>query len=414
MKQPPTARGWRGILSWRPRVAVSGTLFTATVSVVAACATVVPGTPVSAGNGPQMVVDPTLLDTGAYPTKPRPALGMAGTPQTGVIVEAQRMANYVVGPWEVDPALKARHSTGALVLDSTEALTQIGPAELAIVSGRHNFINGFVSARQAKGGRTLLNAVLRFSDPLTAAALVSDLGQTYPPAPTNSESAQRVSIPGHPDALATSYTVIDPETRRQRIAVRSFTFQGPYVLAQVVQSVDGLAPAAQLVANTINIQRIIIDQFPATDPADFDEIALDPTGLLARTLPIPPDRATTVQDARFGKRGALHFQSDPVWSGALFDLTAMDLVARAKTNVYRLSDAYAALVVSDEFAAEAQATAGKPVDGVEFMPASRCVQHTLGVYCVAPADRYVIEAQSRSLDDAHQQVAAQYTLLIGH
>lgn len=282
------------------------------------------------------------------------------------------------------------------------------------MSGRHNFINGFVSARQAQDGRTLLNAVLRFSDPLSAAAVVSDLGQTYPPGPTNSESVQRVSIPGHRDALATSYTVIDPETRRQRIAVRSFTFQGPYVLTQVAQSVDGLAPAAQLVANTINVQRIIIDQFPATDPANFAEIALDPTGLLARTLPLPPDQATTVQNARFGKRGALHFQNDPAWSRALFDLTVMDLAARAMTNVYRLSDAYAALVIADEFAAEVQATAGKPVDGVEFMPASSCVQNTLGFYCVAPADRYAIEAQSWSLDDAHQQVAAQYTLLIGH
>lgn len=121
MKQPPTARRWRSMPSWRPRVAGSGTLFTATVSVVAACATVVPGTPVGADAGPQMVVDPTLLDTGTYPTKPRPALGIAGTPLKGAIVEAQRMANYVVGPWEVDPALKARHPIGAFVLDSTEA-----------------------------------------------------------------------------------------------------------------------------------------------------------------------------------------------------------------------------------------------------------------------------------------------------
>lgn len=92
----------------------------------------------------------------------------------------------------------------------------------------------------------------------------------------------------------------------------------------------------------------------------------------------------------------------------------MDLTARAKTNVYRLSDAYAALLMVDESAADIQASAGKLVDRVEFMPASPRMQVTEGFYCVAPLDRHVIEAQSPSLEDVHQQVAAQYTLLIGH
>ncbi len=186
------------------------------------------------------------------------------------------------------------------------------------------------------------------------------------------------------------------------------------MLTHVSRVDGGIAPAAQLVANIINLQRVIIDRFPATDLADFAEITLDPTGLLARTLPLPQEEATPVQNARYGKRGALHFQNDPILSSTLFDETIMDLAARARTNVYRLSDAYAALVLVDEFAADAEASAGKPVDGVQFMPASQCIQVTQGFYCVASIDRYVIEARSRSLDDAHQQVAAQYTLLIGH
>lgn len=389
---------------------------TAVVSMVAGCTTVVAGVPITAGKGPpkgpQLVVDPTLLDVGSYPVEPQPALGSAGTPARGAMVDAQRMANYVLGPWELDPALKAQDPMGAQVLNSTEALKLLGPAELATVSGRHNFINGFVSARQAQDGKKLLNAVLRFGDPSSAAAAVSDLRETTLTESSNWASVQRVAIPGHPDTLAISRTVLDPKTRPQWTTVRSFTFHGPYVLTQVAQSADGMAPAAQLVANTINLQRVIIDQFPVTDPADFAQIAVDPTGLLSRTLLLPPGEATTVQNARFGKRGSLHFQRDPVWSKALFDKTVMDLAARAKTNVYRVSDAYAALVLVDEFAAEVRATGGAPVDGVEFMPASRCMERTVGFYCVAPADRWVTEAQSRSLDDAHQQVAAQYRLLV--
>ncbi|WP_445739068.1 DUF7373 family lipoprotein [Mycolicibacterium vanbaalenii] len=78
--------------------------------------------------------------------------------------------------------------------------------------------------------------------------------------------------------MAVSYTVTDSQKGRQWIAMRSLAFHGPYVLAQVAVSVGGPAPTAQLVADAINRQRVIIDQFPATDPADFAEIALDPTG----------------------------------------------------------------------------------------------------------------------------------------
>nr|WP_234809823.1 hypothetical protein [Mycolicibacterium tusciae] len=196
--------------------------------------------------------------------------------------------------------------------------------------------------------------------------------------PTNWTSPQRVLVPGDPDVLAIGYTVVDPETGRQRVAMRSFAFYGSDVLTQVVRVVGGLAPAAQLVVKTINVQRVIIDRFPATDPADFAEISLDPTGLLARTLLLSPEEAAPVQNARYGKRGALHFQTDPIWSSALFDETVMDLAARAKTNVYRLSDGYAALVMVDEFAADAQGSAGKPVDGVEFMPVSHRVWRQTG------------------------------------
>ena len=284
------------------RTSAWAAVLTATASSVVACSTVVPGVAVNAGSGSLMVADLSLLDTGNYPTTPLPALGTAGTYSTGAVAEAQRMANYVVGPWEVDTALEAKHSVGVLLIDSTDKLTLIGPAELASVAQRHNFINGFASARQATNvDRSLLNAVLRFGDPPSAAAAVSDLGRTDLTGPPNSAAAQRVSIPGHPDAVATSYTVIDPESRRERVAVRSFVLRGPYVLTQLAESVAGRDAAARLVANTINLQAIVIDQFPATDPADFAEIALDPTGLLARTLPLPPQDC--IQERFSGGRG---------------------------------------------------------------------------------------------------------------
>jgi len=392
----------------RTRTTRYGALLVAALSVVSACATVVPGTPVSVRG---QIVDPAALDAGNYPTTPHAPFGTAGTVSAGAIIEAQRLANYVVGPWEIDLALKNRVPMGAVVIDRPDALELVGPAELADVSAAYRFINGFVSVRQADVGKNLLNAVLRFADAASASAAVSELGRRTLSGP-NGNAVQRISIPDHPDTLATTYTFNDAQTNRRWSAVRAFTSHGPYVLTQLAQSVDGQQVGATLVANTLMLQGVVIDQFSATEPADFADITVDPTGLLARTIPMPAQEATLTQNARFGKRGALHFQNDPIRSGALFDRVVMDLQARAKTNVYRSADHDAAVLIVEEFNSQAQSAGGDAVDGVEFMPDSRCVQADDGFYCVAPAGRFAIEAHSKSLVDAHQQVAAQYRLLL--
>jgi hypothetical protein len=50
-------------------------------------------------------IDIAQLDVGNYPTKPHAPLSVAGTPQSGAVIEGQRMANFTTGPWEVNSAL---------------------------------------------------------------------------------------------------------------------------------------------------------------------------------------------------------------------------------------------------------------------------------------------------------------------
>jgi len=94
--------------------------------MVAGCSTVEHGNAVRASGGPPPgTVDVTLLDPGNYPTKPLAPMGAAGTPATGALLDAQRMADFVVGPWEVDPALAAAYpfafSPGAMPLEIRRA-----------------------------------------------------------------------------------------------------------------------------------------------------------------------------------------------------------------------------------------------------------------------------------------------------
>jgi hypothetical protein len=384
--------------------------FVSVALLSAACSTTVHGSAVKesgALKGP--TVDIGKLDVGPYPTEPSQPLGVTGDPMRGVTVEAQRMSNNVVGPWEVDSTLTGWFGFGATVLQSAEALANIGPEPFAVAANQHGFINGFASARTAEGQKILVNAVLRFADPGSAAAAATDFGDI---ATKTGEGVQRAQIPGHPDAQAASYTQTDGSTGKRWSAVRAFTAHGPYVFMQLAQTVDGMDPALGLVAKAVDLQGPVIDRFRATDPSEFADISLDPTGLLARTLPVPEKDATPIQNTTYEQRGALQFQSDPSRSATLFSQTGTDLVAMAKTNVYQTKDSESAARIVDGFYAELQATS-QPAKPVTNLPDSRCLRlEDETFYCMGVADRYAIETTSQTLLDAQQQVAAQYAMLL--
>jgi hypothetical protein len=378
----------------------------------AACTSTVDGSPVKADGGASpSAIDLDQLDVGPNPTTPRQPLGVAGDPLRGILVEAQRMANHVVGPWEVDPSLTGWFGFGALVLPTAEAIALIGPAELAAAAGRHNFINGFASARTEENKKLLMNVVFRFTDEAAAVAAARDLGETAMQQQGLDGPAQKVPIPNHPDAQANTYSLLDRQAGRWN-AVRSFTAHGAYVLMQLAQSTDGVDPATALVARSIDLQGSEIDKFRATDPAEFADISLDPTGLLARTIPVDEQDATVTQNATYERRGALHFQSDPARSAKLFSDTGTDLVAMAKTVVYQAKDADGATGVIEGFFAELQPTS-QPANPVKNMPDSRCLRLEGGAfYCLATADRYAIEVSGPNLLQTQQLVAAQYAMLM--
>jgi hypothetical protein len=384
--------------------------FVSVVLLSSACSTAVEGSAVrDTGARPGPAIDIGKLDVGPYPTQPSQPLGVTGDPVRGVLAEAQRMANNVVGPWEADASLTDWFGFGAMVLLNAGDVANIGPEPFAAAAERHNLINGFVSARTAKDQKILLNAVLRFADVGSASAAAAEFGEI---AATTGTGVQRAEIPGHPDTVAASYTQTEGSTGKQWSAVRAFTPHGPYVFMQLAQAVDGMNPAIGLVAKTVELQGPTIDKFRATDPSEFADISLDPTGLLARTLPVPGKEATPIQNTTYEQRGALQFQSDPARSAKLFSDTATDLVAMAKTNVYQTKDAAGAKQIVDGFFAELQPTS-QPAKPVTNLPDSRCLQlQDKTFYCLGAADRYAIETTSQNLLDAQQQVAAQYAMLL--
>jgi hypothetical protein len=350
-------------------------------------------------------------DPGNYPTTPRPPLGAAGTPLKGSLLDAQRMAGYVTGPWEVDPGLIEAFPPQALVIKNADAVGVFLDKDVSPVAGKHNFVNGFHTARQLTGQRSLRNAVLRFSDPAEAAAAATEMAQVQMAQPVSGATRTAVPVPGHADALTSSYPFTDTDSHHERANITSFTPHGPFVLVQIAQSFNGLDEAVGLVGKTLDLQIPLIDQFTPTAVADFPSVPVDPSGLLARTIPVSGKDETVNSNATYDRRGQEQFQSDPVKSAQLFGDTGMDVSTSAKTTVYQATDGAAASKIVDEFAAEVSAT-GKPDDPVTGVPGSTCINlSSSGIYCVAPAGRYAIEASSGQRDDVHQLLAAQYLML---
>jgi hypothetical protein len=179
---------------------------------------------------------------------------------------------------------------------------------------------------------------------------------------------------------------------------------------------DGLDAAMALIVKGLDMQKAAIDHFKPTDPAAFPTLPQDPTGLLARSLPLPPDSAKINDNLVYDQHATLHFQMNPITSAKLFADTGMQAFARAQTGVYETRDAAGATRLVEQFGPEAQLGGATPADGVPHMPDSRCfktpVPPTSFVFvCFAPADRYAIETASPQLQAAHQQAAAQYVML---
>lgn len=386
--------------------------------VLAGCSTTVPGSAVlTTMPAPATEVDLHLLDPGNYPTKPRATLGTASDTGRGALLEAARLADYVVGPWRLDPVLI--HDVKAGVGPST--FDEIFGTPATEAAQRHALLAVFTTARVSTAPKSnavelntkLTNAVLRFPSPADAQAAAAELVSitaTHNPYGTASYHPNPIQIPRHPttSALAQFWDDID------YWQVEAFTVHGPYVLAQYTKSKGGADAATERIAATLDLQEPLIDQFTPTPVDKLSELPLDPDGLLAHTLPPAGDDGLAV-----GPVAQLHFDNDPIRSQALFHDAHLDQVSHGRTQVYRTADAAAAKKIVDAFASKVgmgfEAMVYAP--GIKGMPGSKCLMRE-GVlstdqihYCVAAADRYVVEVSATQELEAHQVVSAQYLML---
>ncbi len=378
---------------------------------------------------PSSSVTASHLDAGKYPTTPLPPLGDAGSARAGTLVEGRRMAAYVVGPWQADATLTAAGAqTTATVIESFDQLARVVWAPIAGGAYGLPFVVGFSSERQSPGTdpqMSLRNAVLRFADAAAASAAAQNMSaraMSMPRVPSATpivtEPEQAIPIPGHPDAAGALLTFQEGAQSVRELTV--FTSRGPYVLVQVARCASGPDCEAPLAAHTLDLQLPLIDAFSPTAPDQFAALPLDPTGLVARTLPLPRDQATSTSGAAYPPAGALHLEDDPVEADPALKAAGVDEVAVNLTTIYQSRDPAAAQTLARSYGdAAAKTPAAQSAPAVPGLPQSRCtrVAGANGLvpryWCLATAGRYTIKAVARQVDNAHQQVAAQYRMLTG-
>jgi hypothetical protein len=369
-----------------------------------------------------------LLDTGKYPITAGHPVGTAGSQATGAVLEAQRMAEYVVGPWQIDahptqlrrPNFLAIHAAPDL-----RVLKDVLPQPIPDVASAHGVITAFITSRTSANPDVplaLTNLVMRFPDPAAAVAAAGEMAaQTGQIAdPPRSPAA----IHDQPEALAWAHDEPGDQT-----AIDSFAAHGPYVLYQNGQSkkedVPDLPPQAEeVVEGALRAQENLIDEFSATDPAKLADLPLDPTGkLLARTLPTSDDSAALVVGV-WQPRAWLHFEDDPVAAAATYAAAGVEVVAKGLTTVYQTNNAGGAAHMVERLSTH-WGPSVKPIAGVPGLPAAKCLarqgmapgptlqETTASFSCVASADRYVFIAYSATEKDVKQQISAQYRILAG-
>lgn len=397
-----------------------GLLAGAIALTVTGCTTVMSGAAVRDPRFSPNAVDPSLLNAGNYPVKPRPPLGLAGAADVGALLDAQHLADYVTGPWEVDPALITPIHFGAYpaavaMLPGNITRVFVPNSDVNAAVARHGLINGFAAGRQVKGQRTLTNVVLRYPDPAAAAAVVAEAGHANSGMPDlPAKTLTDVPIPGHADAVGTFYTWDDPDLHATWTTVQSFTAHGPFVLFQRSEVVGPAEVGAALIGKTLDVQAPAIDMYKPVDPAQFPSLPKDPSGMLALALPVNKDNSNLVNNATYGVHGTLHFRYDPVAQAKVLGDVGLDVAVQTAGWVDRTRDAASAAVLLDSEVKTMQGPGANTDDAIPNFPGSHCQPdddaHT-SFSCAAAVGRYMFSVWGHTLKDAQQQAAAQYLIL---
>ncbi|MBU3067987.1 hypothetical protein KO481_41550 [Nocardia sp. NEAU-G5] len=377
------------------------------------------GSPAGGGD-PEPAVDLARLDPGPYASQPKPF--HTNDPRfVAGLFEAERMASYIPLPHEIDPALKYNNTRSTQVFAGGNR-TPVGmmyewAARDPIDHDTHGLIGAFSSTGMSDEdytalGYTVSNTVFLYPDADSASAAATEMAQAgFEP---RKGPAQPAQLPRHPDVRAAWLP-------GQQVLTAWYP-TGRFVLATVVYNQENqLLQVSDLPALEAPADRSLdaiparLKDFPATPPDRLGAMALDPDGMLARSLVRPQQDDWTSMPGVYDARGDLQLEADPDRYARVFAESGIDRVAYAggtlvRARDYRGAQRFVMAESQDEFLRRQASPRG--------LPAAVCVKDlhpTFGLipyYCRVAHDRYAATVWSDQLLDAQQRIAAQYARLV--
>ncbi|MFI6220736.1 hypothetical protein ACIBEH_09310 [Nocardia salmonicida] len=366
--------------------------------------------------------DTSNLDFGNYQTKPR-VVGNAKSMTQARAWEAQRLADYVAVPFEVDPAYVRDARFDSFVPSAQIVLNRKGLGGLIVndtfdevaedmVAG---WLNSWATAPNAEGKQRKLHlSVLMFPD----AKIAESVGPTL----ENDDftfNADNTKVP------ITKYPKTYAHWRPSVSSIGSWTVHDRYVIFMKIDD-ETLAPdlpsLTGQVERALEVQIPLLDKFQPTPSDKLEHVPLDPTGQLGRTLPSDPGAPVRAQpDGYSTGRGALSLFAEPAPKIlADFSKHGIDLVTYGETVVFRSATATGAngmyqdgiLPSEDKQEVQGPSKLLVPVKcfAITFKDGNGETKPSDHL-CYMHIDRYVVQIRNRNLQDLRQQVAAQYILL---
>ncbi|MET4610639.1 hypothetical protein ABIC28_001617 [Rhodococcus sp. PvR044] len=380
----------------------------------------------SGGDAVTTAVDPAALDTGSYPTSAAPEFGRA-TKDDIIEVEGQRLAEFTVVPFEVDPEL-TMSKMPTMVMRSGKNLGAIISGAAGDIASNYKMLYGYASTAATNTpnvtdpSRSIVHAVMRFNNPEDAAAAAREIHTNLTTVDSGSGIGTPQTIGILPNTLVS--TSEHSFNAGPEVSVNAFTPHGDYLIYTWAS-----APAAQkdwtakAVSKALDLQGPMIDKFPAQPTkeqnggksADFPVI--DQDKVLIYAIPEQDAQAKLGDDmAAYGPRGMSHRSTNPPLTYRVLTETGSDHNAVAKTTVYRAKDDAGAKRIVDEFVNDLTSQGFATAPSPQRLPNATCVTKdtTQGSvdYCMVANGRYVGEASGLdNKKDVDQQISAQYLIL---
>ncbi len=364
-------------------------------------------------------VDITALDTGDYPTEPAAAFGEA-TPEEIASVDGQRMAEYMVAPYEVDPEMTDPTLPTFVVRNYLGLKGALGQEVIDVPANKSSAIYGFIASAATVTGerdgatRAMTNLVMRY----TTAEGAADAARQMSEASALRPGAMAVDIPGLPNSHGISGTGVDG-----KVTLAVFTPWNDYVLYTWVGVPQDQATLMEsLIVRTQELQGPRIDQFPRTPTKSQNggkpaSLQVDQNDILVYALPAKADAPMGATDrAVYGPRGMSLLYTPPADVYRTLTEHGADHTAVYLTTVYRASTPDDATEMLAAFDRMNRTDGWSTMPGPTGLPTAQCItKSTMNgeqFLCSVQVGRYI--GTATTLDDRTdvlQQIAAQYVIL---